>query len=129
MITLPDLYARLPEHERLLVDILRQIIQENLPSYCKEKLSFGFPFFYGKRGICIIWPASIPGGGIKSGVLLGFWHGNKIIDHNRYLTHGSNRQVFYKIFHSTDEIDEKPIKELLTEAIRIDLIKSHRLSR
>jgi hypothetical protein len=75
MITLPDLYARLPEHEILLVDILRQIILENLPPYCMEKISFRVPFFYWKRGICIIWPASIPGGGIKSGTLTVFGYG------------------------------------------------------
>ncbi|HEY1870475.1 MAG TPA: hypothetical protein VGG71_05415 [Chitinophagaceae bacterium] len=75
--SLMQLFDRLPEDQRIIVDVLRQIIVENLPSYCKEKISYSVPYFYGKRGICIIWPAAIPRGGIKKGVLLGFWQGNK----------------------------------------------------
>ena len=41
---------------------------------------------------------NVPRGGIKSGVLLGFWHGNKLIDKEKFLTHGSNKPVFYKIY-------------------------------
>src|SRR4051794_19500286 len=66
---------KMPENERIILDVLRQIVREILPEYCKEKLSFNVPLFYGNRAICIIWPATIPGGGIKEGVLFGFWHG------------------------------------------------------
>ena len=114
------LYERLPEKERIILDVLRQIIRESLPESCKEKISFNVPFFYGNRGICIIWPASVPGGGLKEGVLLGFWHGRKLNDADHYLTHGTNKQVYYKIFQSPEEIDEKAIKKLLREAVRID---------
>ena len=103
-----------------MVDVLRQIIIENLPPACKEKIAYNVPFFYGNKGICIIWPASIPRGGIKKGVLLGFWHGNKLMDKDSYLTHGTNKQVFYKIFNSAEEINEKAIKKLLKEAIKLD---------
>jgi hypothetical protein len=118
--SLIDLFEALPEHERILVDILRQIIIESLPQYCKEKISYNVPFFYGKKGICIIWPATIPRGGITKGVLLGFWYGNKLNDPENYLTHGSNKQIFYKIFNAPDDIDENPIKKLVAEAVRID---------
>ncbi len=93
---------------------------ENLPANCKEKISFNVPYFYGKKGICIVWPSTIPRGGIKKGVLLGFWYGNKLDDTDQYLTHGTNKQIFYKIFHSPDEIDEQAIVQLLKEAVRID---------
>jgi hypothetical protein len=118
--SLLNLYEILPENERLIVDVLRQIIIQYLPVTCKEKISFNVPFFYGKKGICIIWPATIPRGGIKKGVLLGFWYGNKLIDAGNYLTHGTNKQIFYKIFNSAEEIDEKKIAELLTEAVKLD---------
>jgi len=62
----------LPEEERLIVDVLRQLVKENLPTYCKEKISTTF-LLYGKKSICIIWPSTVPRGGIKSGVLFGFW--------------------------------------------------------
>jgi hypothetical protein len=114
------LFEILPEEERIIVDVLRQIILENLPSTCKEKISYNVPYFYGKKGICIIWPSTIPRGGIKEGVLLGYWHGNKLKDEDSYLTHGSNKQIFYKIFKKAEEIDEPAIVKLLKEAVRVD---------
>lgn len=118
--SLVELFEVLPENERIIVDVLRQIILENLPAYCKEKISYNVPFFYGNKGICIIWPAIVPRGGIKEGVLLGFWHGNKINDPHSYLIHGTNKQVFYKIFKEPEEIDEVPIIQLIKEAAIID---------
>ncbi len=118
--TLLDLYEVLSEKERIMVDILRQIIKENLPAYCKEKISYNVPYFYGKKGICIIWPATIPRGGIKTGVLLGFWYGSKLTDPDQYLEQGSNQRIFYKIFQSPEEIDEAAILQLLHEAIALD---------
>lgn len=115
-----NLYEILPENERIITDVLRQIIAENLPATCKEKLSFNVPFFYGKKGICIVWPATVPRGGIKRGVLLGFWYGNRLKDTDHYLTHGTNKQIFYKIYNSFDEIDEKAIVKLLKEAVDVD---------
>ena len=121
--SLLHLFEVLPEQERIIVDVLRQIILENLPIGCKEKISYNVPFFYGKKGICIVWPASIPRGGIKQGVLLGFWYGNKLNDADNYLTHGTNKQIFYKIYRSAEEIDENAIVKLLKEAVKIDSIR------
>jgi len=118
--SLPQLYVFMPDYERLIVDVLRQIVLDNLPSTCKEKISYNVPFFYGNRGICIIWPAAIPRGGIKKGVLLGFWHGNKLQDVDNYLTHGTNKQVFYKIYNSVEEIDSDAVVKLLKEAVNLD---------
>ena len=118
--SLLQLFEILPENERIIVDVLRQIILENLPDYCREKISYNVPFFYGKRGICIIWPSTIPRGGIREGVLLGFWYGNRLNDIDGYLTHGTNKQIFYKIFKSAEEIDEAAIVKLLKEALRVD---------
>ena len=119
--SLLQLFETLTENERIIVDVLRQIIIETLPAYCKEKISFGVPFFYGNKGICIIWPATVPRGGIKQGVLFGLWYGNKLIDADNYLTHGTNKQIFYKIYKTPDEIDEAAIVKLLLEAIQIDI--------
>jgi hypothetical protein len=118
--SLYQLYEILPEDERIIVDVLRQIVKENLPSNCKEKISYNVPFFYGRRGICIIWPSTIPRGGVKNGVLLGFWYGNRLQDIDNYLTHGTNKQIFYKIYNSVDEIDEEAIVKLLKEAVMLD---------
>ncbi len=115
-----QLYDLLPEDERIMVDMLREIVKHTLPSYCKEKISFSVPYFYGKKGICIIWPATIPRGGIKKGVLFGMWYGNKLKDVDNYLTHGTNKQIFYKIFFSPDDIKPNKIIKLLKEAVKLD---------
>lgn len=117
---LVELFTILPEDERIIVDVLRQIILETLPAFCKEKISYNVPFFYGNKGICIIWPATVPRGGIKKGVLLGFWYGNKLKDVDQFLSHGTNRQIFFKIYQKPEEIDDKPIIKLLKEAIKVD---------
>lgn len=114
--SLVELYEVLPEEERLLVDVLRQIVIENLGNQAKEKFSYNVPFFYGNRSICLIWPASIPGGGIKSGVMMAFWYGSSLKDEAHYLKHGTNKQIFYKIYHSVDEIDPNALAKLLLEA-------------
>jgi hypothetical protein len=117
---LVELFDILPEDEKIMVDVLRQIVRETLPPYCKEKISYNVPFFYGNKGICIIWPSSIPRGGVKKGVLLGFWYGNRLKDLDRFLDHGTNKQIFYKIYQSPEQIDEKPIRKLLLEAVKLD---------
>ncbi|NET34010.1 MAG: DUF1801 domain-containing protein [Cyanothece sp. SIO1E1] len=118
--SLIQLFEVIPEEERILVDILRQIVLEKLPSYCREKISYNVPYFYGKKGICIIWPAGIPRGGIKEGVLLGFWQGYRLQDEDQYLDRGTNKKIFYKIYRSPEEIDEGAIHKLLQEAIALD---------
>jgi Domain of unknown function (DU1801). len=115
-----QLFEILPEEEWIMLDVLRGIIKDCLPEYCKEKISYNVPYFYGNKGICIVWPATIPRGGIKEGVLLGFWQGNKLNDVDHYLTHGTNKKIFYKIYKTVDEIDIHAIEKLLKEAIRID---------
>ena len=118
---LVHLLSILPEDERIMVDVLRQIIAETLPDYCREKISFNVPFFYGNKGICIIWPSTVPSGGIKNGVLLGFWYGSRLKDTDGLLTRGTNKQVYYKIYTAPEDIDEKPLKKLLREAIKLDI--------
>lgn len=117
---LVELFTILPEDERIITDVLRQIILAALPDYCKEKISYNVPFFYGHKGICIIWPATIPRGGIQSGVLLGFWQGHLLNDADRFLLHGTNKKVFYKIYQTPEDIDEQPIVQLLGEAVKLD---------
>jgi hypothetical protein len=117
---LVQLYELLPNEERIIVDVLRQIIIETLPVYCKEKISYNVPFFYGNRSICLVWPSIVPRGGIKSGVLLGFWYGNRLKDEDEFLTHGTNKQIFYKIYQTADDIKEKPLIKILKEAAGLD---------
>lgn len=92
--------------------VLRQLIRENCPEYIKEKISYNVPFFYGNKGLCIIWPAYIPRGGIKEGVLLGFWHRKELRDGDAYLDHGTNKPTYFKIFLNVEEIDHNAIHQI-----------------
>ena len=118
--SLVQLWDHVPDDQRIIMDVLRQIILENLPKTCVERLAYNVPGYYGKRRICLIWPASVPGGGFKKGVLLGFGQGYKLKDPCNYLDHGTNKRIFYKIFHSPEDIDEEAIVELLKEAVELD---------
>lgn len=118
--SLTELWSHLTDHERIITDILRQIITENLPKNYKEKLAWNVPCYYVNKRICIIWPASIPGGGVKKGVLLGFSQGYKLKDKYKYLEKGTNKRIYYKIILSVDDIDERAIKDLIKEALKID---------
>ncbi len=115
-----ELYDILPDEELLMVDVLRQFVKKNLPENHTEKLAYNVPFFYGNRRICLIWPSTIPFGGIKKGVLFGFCYGNLLKDEEHYLKHGTNKQVFYKIYGSIDEIDFISLEKLLNEAVTLD---------
>jgi len=115
-----EFWEYLPQDQRVITDVLRQIILQTLPAGTKEKLTYNVPFYYVNRRVCLVWPGAVPWGGIRSGVLLGFCYGFKLKDPDNYLTHGTNKQVYYKIYHSTDEIDSAAIIRLLKEAIELD---------
>ena len=115
-----EFWEHLPEDQRIITDVLRQIVLETLPSYCKEKLTYNVPFYYGKRRICLIWPASVPWGGFNKGVFFGFCQGPKLTDNDHYLVHGTNKQIYYRIFQSHDEIEVDNLTKLLKQAVEID---------
>lgn len=118
--SLVELFEFLPRDEAMLTDVLRQITIETLSGYGKEKLSYNVPFFYGNKSICLIFPASVPRSGVKSGVLFGFWYGNRLKDENSYLAHGTNKQIFYKVYQSASEIDIPALTGLIGEAVALD---------
>jgi hypothetical protein len=110
----------LSQEEKEITDYLRDIVLRTLPATCKEKLSYNVPFYSGRRRICFIWPGSVPWGGFRKGVMLGFCQGNKLKDPNFYLTHGSNKQVYYIIYNTLEEIDEDIVVSLLEDALLTD---------
>ena len=118
--SLLELMDVLPHNESVIVDVLRGIVIDTIGDESKEKISYNVPYFYGHKGICIIWPSSIPRGGVEEGVLFGFWYGNLLSDKDNYLKKGNNKKVYYRIFKDVDEIDEIKLRRLLIEAIKLD---------
>lgn len=103
------LFDLLPREEPVITDVLMQIVIENIPAYCREKNSYNVPIFYWDKANCIIWPATVPRGGIDEAVLFDLWHSNKLADTDRYLTHCTNKQIFYKIYKNAEGIKVKLI--------------------
>ncbi|WP_018628141.1 DUF1801 domain-containing protein [Niabella aurantiaca] len=118
--SLVELFAFLPADEALLLDILRGIAIETLNGYGKEKISYNVPFFYGNRSLLLIYPAAVPRGGFKSGVMFAFWYGNRLKDEDHYLEHGTNKQIYYRIYHSAEEINISALQTLIHEAVELD---------
>ena len=113
-----ELFDSLPGDERLTAVILRDLVREVLP-HAREKLSWGAPFYYGRRSICYIWPASIPWGKLDEGVALGFTKAY-LMDHGGFLNVGERKQLGRHVFMTPEEIDVETVVKLLREAGEID---------
>lgn len=112
--------ASLPDAERKIVDILRELALTNIPQV-KEKLSYNVPYYYRFRRICFIWPASIPWGKVPMhGVNFGFVNGHLLSDEAGYLELGGRKQVALKTFFDPYEIDGDLLRAYLFEAVDID---------
>lgn len=119
--SIEDFLAHLPDHERTIVDRLREIVWECLPPNGREKLAYNVPFFYLHTRICFIWPASVPWGNVKlNGVQLGFSRGHLLEDEWNYLEKGGRKQVYVKTFHDLKEIETDILKAYLFQAIELD---------
>lgn len=63
--SLLNLYEILPENERIITDVLRQIIKENLPATCKERISYNVPFFMERKVFVLFGRLLFPGAELK----------------------------------------------------------------
>lgn len=117
--TVEDLLAFLPEDERRIVQYLRRLIMENLEGV-QEKLSYNVPFYALRKNFCFIWPSSVPWGGLKEGVALGFPKGNQLSDDEGLLEKGSRKHVRSITFMKVNEINERIILPILFEAAILD---------
>lgn len=117
---LDELFEQLPEAERLTATILRELILETLPGI-REKKSYGAPFYFGRKAICYIWPASITWGGKKQGegVTLGFQRA-KELDHDGFLNFGNRKYIGAHVFLQAEEIDVEKVQHLLRQAGQLD---------
>lgn len=115
-----DFLAYLPEEERRITHMLRQIAMEHIPEV-REKLSYNVPFYYRKRRICYIWPSAIPWGNVpEGGVQFGFCYGSMLQDESGYLEKNGRKYVYGRTFFSTTEVDSDLLQAYLMEAVEID---------
>lgn len=119
--SLEEFLEYLPQDERSITDKLRNLVLDTLPEI-DERLSFNVPYYRLRKDICFIWPASILWGKLKSyeGVRFGFTYGHLLQDESHYFTLGNRKQVTYRDFTSSREIDPELIKSFLFEAAILD---------
>jgi hypothetical protein len=117
---LDELYDGLPEEERLIAAVLRELIFETLPDI-REKKSYGAPFYFGKKMICYVWPGSITWGGKQQGegVTLGFSQA-KTLNHGGFLAFGNRKSIGSHAFKTAEEIDVERVVDLLKSAWEVD---------
>jgi len=115
-----EFFNYLPDNERKIVDLLRQVILDCIPD-CTEKLSYNVPYYYRHYRICFIWPSSVPWGNVKvDDVQLGFCNGNLLNDNINFLERGDRKQVNIKTFHDVKEIDIDLVRAYVYDAVNVD---------
>lgn len=117
--SLGEFFDFLPADELKIVEHLRGIIYEELPD-CEEKLAYNVPFYYRHSRICFLWPASVPWGGVDSGVAIGFCKGHLLSDEIGYLEKQDRKQVRTKTFTSQKQVERDLLRSYLLEAKEID---------
>ncbi|MBK9176022.1 MAG: DUF1801 domain-containing protein [Flavobacteriales bacterium] len=119
--TVQDLFDFLPPDERALMERLREFIISEAPEL-KERLSYNILAYKLRRDVCFIWPASVLWGGEKTyeGVRFGFSHANLLVDPSGYLERGQRKQVYWRDLQKVTPTDERMLRQLLAEAVRID---------
>lgn len=121
-----EFFDYLPENERIITNLLREIILDTLPE-SKEKLTYQVPFYKLNKNISFIWPASILWGKTKkyTGVRMGFNYGNQLVKETDFLVLGERKFVAYKDFNILDEVLENHelIQSLLLKSKELDAKK------
>lgn len=106
----------LPEEERAMTTVLRNIVLEVNPSF-EEKFAYGVPYYYINKRVCFVWPTSVPRSGFKSGVILGFSNGVILKKKFDIISCGTCKVVGWIQYHNLKEIKSNIIQDILTEAI------------
>jgi hypothetical protein len=123
-----EMILNLPKDERAIVNRLRELVMECLPTATeKEYYGEGVPFYSHYRQICFIWPASVFWGPMRTletqkskGVSLGFCQGHLMSNEDGILKAEGRKQVYVMYFHSLKDINEDQVRALLFEAEMVD---------
>ncbi len=111
----------LPAAEAELLDQCRELVRECLPG-AAERVSYNVPYFRLFRDVCFLWPGSVVWGKKPSytGVRIGFVQGFLLNDRTGFLDRGNRKQVFWKDLIELTAQDESRLRDLLTDAERVD---------
>mgnify|MGYP000266750221 CR=1 FL=1 len=121
-ISFQEFYQKVGENERVMVDILRDLVMETEPNF-EEKISYGVPYYFYHSRVCFIWPSGVKWGP-KEGVLFGFCKGAFLDDFENILDTEGRKEIGTITFFDPKEIQVSKIKELLFQAIILDQDRS-----
>lgn len=112
-------FNKLPEYEKVIALKLYEIIQSHEAKFdCKLSYASLF-FFYQKKRLFYLWPASIPWGGVKNGVRLAFIHGYLFHDDLQpYLSFDKRKEIGVIDYTDENQIESNIILRLLTKSIQ-----------
>jgi len=116
-----EMLETLPDDELKTTLLLRKIVCNCLPGIT-EKLIYNAIYYQHHKNICFIWPASVLWGGRKTrdGVRFGFINGYLLQDEDNYLDKGDRKQIYWKDFYSSGEVEPGILQLYITEAAIID---------
>ncbi len=118
MKTYQDFYNQVEGEDRLMVDILRDIVYE-VESNFREKISYDVPYYFLHSRVCFIWPSAVKFGP-KKGVKFGFCKGAHLDDFDTILDTEGRKEIGTITFLKAEDIKAKQIKELLYQALILD---------
>lgn len=105
--------------EREIVLVLRNLVFGCIPD-CHEKMAYNVPYYYLRKRVCFIWPASVGWSGINQGVDFGFCKGYLLSDDAGYLEIRGRKEIRSKTYLEPGEIDTERLKFYLFEAAELD---------
>ena len=119
-----DFLLQLPDDERIITEILLEIIESSLPE-SSSKLSFKVPFYKGRKTICFVWPGHVKWGKKRGydGVRFGFTSGHLLSDPHKILVQNGRKYVYCIDFLKPEDIQIEILSEYLKEAWEIDQAK------
>lgn len=118
MSTIEEFIYDLPKDECEMCFRLRNIIL-SVTSDLEEQFSYGVPYYFRRRRVCCIWPASAKAGP-KRGVFVGFAYGNLLSNEQGIIEMGNRKRFGLIRYYNVKEIQEEPLLEILHEAILVD---------
>ena len=110
-----DFLDYLPKEELQIVERLQTIVLDTLPDV-RERLAYNVPFYYRRRRLAYVWPASVPWGAVERGVALGFSYGK----HLSYFADQRTGTTTKLVFTELHQIDTPLLEALLLEAAEWD---------
>ena len=115
-----EMLDAIPEDELGVTLHLRELVLEMIPDV-HEHLAYNVPYYRRHSNICFIWPGSVGWGGkTLPGVRFGFTNGNLLEDTIGFLDRGDRKQVYWKDYFTSADVEDALLRAYIVNAVEID---------